>query len=233
MKHGAVTISSPVVTITGASTADWIGRALHKRADIAAGWMARFITVYVPERDRPERRPGALDRKWALWLYRSALRLTGEMSLSDRAFYCLEEATKQISALRERLIYFPRLCDRAQEHMLKLSMLEAACEYSRTIQPSHTRGPVEFILDNVQNTLRLEKALAASPFVMRAEQLRDIVVRHGPVSYRDILKHFIPRSAREVVELLTFLRDAGLIVEETAYVEHGNRKLPIQRYRGQ
>lgn len=240
---GSEEIKNPIVTITGASTEDWVGRALHKRADIGAGFMARFVMVYAPERDRPEARPGSIDRQRALWLHHLSRRYSGDMSMTDGAYRVLEsELAPEVEKCQRDLAFFPRLCDRAREHAVKLAMIHAALEYSGAIHPRHMEPAVKFVLGNLDHLRLLERKLAASPFLQRAEQLHRVLLaeKQRGMSYRELLNRFAPKAPREVAELVAFLRDAGKIAEETRYDYHcragsngelSGTKTPVVYYR--
>lgn len=202
------------VTITTATTEEWLADVLNECSDLAGGFIPRFILVYSPTRDKPIRSDDAMyslamerviynaipKQQQFLRLHREAMPLLAAIE---------EESRRQIHS--SGLVYMDRATARAAEQTLKLAMIEAVDRGDTTILADDVRKAHTFIGQCNSMLAVLDKKLSITRFSKRLETLLKIIRQapDGKATFEYLANNFNSNSPREIEDLLSFAEKAA------------------------
>jgi hypothetical protein len=206
------TVSNPISTIIAASTPEWLAETTSKHAEIGSGFLARFLIVYCPERDKPVRSAGSRN------LFREKAIAGAILSVKSGPIHLTPEAQTHMNLIQERidgmypdLIYYSHALDRFPEHLLKLASIETVDADKVRIEPEHLDKAWAYLERLFIGLKGVETMLSQTPFANRLKQLETLIKNNKEMSFMELARKFPVKSRQEIKELLTFLEETGKI----------------------
>lgn len=199
LKNTEQTLSDPLMTIIGGTTAADIAKILPAEA-IGQGFMSRFILVHAPKKEKRVARPSLnleLQKEIAdlfAWL---SYEMSGEMSETKQAADILDSLYENDKLVVEdtRFLYYG---ERRQTHLMKLSMILAGMRKSMLIeevdvlQADNLLRHTEHFMPDALGEFGLSPVGAA-----KQKMLEFLQHAHGPVS-NAILWQVMSRDMKRV-----------------------------------
>jgi hypothetical protein len=226
--RGEQRLSNTCLGILGASTVDWIARAIPENA-VGGGLTSRIIFVYVQEPAPPVARTTYTQEKRELaeWLRNTTQQLTslsGQVQLTDAAWAEYEREYNEWvgppsgGGTGESFYENPNLsgyASRRNMHLLKLATILAVSDtYKLVVERSHVLGAKALLEDSEKNMPLVLSLITTSEQGQLINAVHNIVKRGAKngVNKQEILRDMSNKiNTRELDLLLDTLEHAGQV----------------------
>lgn len=220
MSRGNQVITNACLGILGASTVDWINRAIPESA-VGGGFTSRVIFVYVEEPTEPFPFTSYTPEKQQLreWLITETSRiasLQGEMKLDQQSREFYEHEYIRWRTEGKRFFEDPNLtgyASRRNMHLLKLSMILAVASRREMIIRLDDIKGAKVLLDSSEKTMPMVLSLiTTSEQGQLTNRVRTIIRKAGTegVTRSDLLREMSNKiGTRELDQLLDTLEHSN------------------------